>query len=132
MYESYRDLFLIVILCHNWYMSLVKRLIFTQCMYGMWIDNFSKTSQKKKLGNVCTMYYVDFILFFLLLRDSETFVVFSYGEIQLWKTHICVLESFLPVAVKLYTLKLKIHKFKNQESASQFFWNNRLYLDISC
>ena len=81
MYESYRDLFLIVILCHNWYMSLVKRLIFTQCMYGMWIDNLSKTSQKKKLGNVCTMYYVDF--FFLLLRDSETFVVFSYGEIQL-------------------------------------------------
>ena len=60
MYESYRDLFLIVILCHNWYMSLVKRLIFTQCMYGMWIDNLSKTSQKKKLGNVCTMYYVDF------------------------------------------------------------------------
>ena len=97
MYESYRDLFLIVILCHNWYMSLVKRLIFTQCMYGMWIDNLSKTSQKKKLGNVCTMYYVDF--FFLLLRDSETFVLFSYGQIQLWKTHICVLESFLPVAV---------------------------------
>ena len=50
-------------------------------MYGMWIDNLSKTSQKKKLGNVCTMYYVDF--FFLLLRDSETFVVFSYGQIQL-------------------------------------------------
>ena len=72
------------------------------------------------------------LFFFLLLRDSETFVVFSYGQIQLLKTHICVLESFLPVAVKRYSLKLKIHKFKNQESASQFFGNNRLYLDISC
>ena len=54
-----------------------KRLIFTQCINGTWIDDLSKTSQKKKLGNVY-IYYVDFFAFkfFPLLRDAETFVVF--------------------------------------------------------
>ena len=60
------------------------------------------------------------LFFFFCYWETQTFVVFSYGQIQLWKTHICVLESFFPVAVKRYSLKLKIHKFKNQESASQF------------
>ena len=119
MYESYRDLFLIVILCHNWYMSLVKRLIFTQCMYGMWIDNLFKTSQKKKLGNVCTMYYVDFIFFSAIERLRNFCRVFLWTNTTLKDTYLCFRVIF-PVAVKRYSLKLKIHKFKNQESASQF------------
>ena len=130
MYESYRDLFLIVILCHNWYMSLVKRLIFTQCMYGMWIDNLFKTSQKKKLGNVCTRYYVDFIFFSAIERLRNFCRVFLWTNTTLKDTYLCfrVISSSccigiaraFPVAVKRYSLKLKIHKFKNQESASQF------------
>ena len=89
MYESYRDLFLIVILCHNWYMSLVKRLIFTQCMYGMWIDNLFKTSQKKKLGNVCTRYYVDFIFFSAIERLRNFCRVFLWTNTTLKDTYLC-------------------------------------------
>ena len=49
----------------------------------MWIDDLSKTSQKKMLGNAY-IYYVDFLafrFFFSRLRNSETFIVFSYGQI---------------------------------------------------
>ena len=64
----------------------------------MWVDDLSKTSQNKKLGNVY-ISYADFLAFdlFPLLRDSETFVVPSYGQIKILKTCICVVDSFLPL-----------------------------------
>ena len=51
----------------------VKRLIFIQFLYGTWVDDLSKTSQNKKLGNVY-ISYADFLAFdlFPLLRDSDT------------------------------------------------------------
>ena len=75
--------------CYNWYISLVKRLMFTQFMHGTWVDDLSETSQKEKLGNVC-IYYVDFLpsKCFPPLRDSETFVAFSYGQVQLLNAHL--------------------------------------------
>ena len=39
--------------------STNSKLKFTQCINGTWIDDLSKTSQKKKLANVY-IYYVDF------------------------------------------------------------------------
>ena len=48
----------------------------------MWMDDLSKTSQKKMLGNAY-IYYIDFLAFkfFSRLRNSETFIAFSYGQI---------------------------------------------------
>ena len=47
----------------------------------MWVDNLSETSQKKNLGNVY-ISYADFVsfIFFPLLRDSETLVVFTMDK----------------------------------------------------
>ena len=59
----------------------------------MWVDDLSKTSQYKKLGNVY-ISYADFLAFnlFPLLRNSETFVVPSYEQIKILKTCICVVD----------------------------------------
>ena len=59
----------------------------------MWVDDLSKTSQYKKLGNVY-ISYADFLAFnlFPLLRNSETFVVLSYEQIKILKTCICVVD----------------------------------------
>ena len=62
------------------------------------MDDLSKTSPNKKPGNVY-ISHANFLAFnlFPLLRDSEAFVVFSYGQIQLLKARICVVDSFLPL-----------------------------------
>ena len=62
--------------CYNWYISLVKRLMFTQFMHGTWVDDLSETSQKEKLGNVC-IYYVDFF----------PLNVFHYSETRKLSSH---------------------------------------------
>ena len=76
----------------------VRRLIFIQFIRSTWVDDLSKTSQNKKLGNVY-ISYADFLAFdlFPLLRDSETFVLLSYGQIKILKTRIGVVDSFLPL-----------------------------------
>ena len=67
----------------------MKRLISSQFKRGTWVDDLFEMSQKKKLGNFY-IYYADFLSFnfFPLRRDSETFVAFSYGQIQLLKALI--------------------------------------------
>ena len=54
-----------------------------------------KTSQKKKLGNVFIYVYFLPLNFFPPLRESETFVAFSYAQKQHLEAHICVVDSFL-------------------------------------
>ena len=49
----------------------------------MWMDDLSKTSQKKMLGNAYIYIMLIFLPldFFSRLRNSETFIAFSYGQI---------------------------------------------------
>ncbi|CAH3129319.1 unnamed protein product [Pocillopora meandrina] len=68
-------------------------------IHSTWVDDLSKTSQNKKLCNV-SISYADFLAFDLLplLRDSETFVVLSYGQIEILKTCICSMEEKDPIS----------------------------------